>query len=109
MKKKQTIRIILCSYDMSLLEHAVKEIVRVSKRAGSRVCGPTPLPRKRRCFTTLRSPNNDKKSREQFEIITYRRLLDIEIVLLQNTDVMEKTMQGLMNLDLSSAVDVCIK
>ena len=108
MIKKQRIRIILRSNDYQQLEKAVKEIVRVAKRAGSRVCGPTPIPNRVKYFTVLRSPNNDKKSREQFEIITHKRLLDIEI-LKQSSDVMEKTMEALMKLYISPVVDVEIK
>jgi small subunit ribosomal protein S10 len=106
--KKQKIRIILRSNDYQQLEKAVKEIVRVAKKAGSRVCGPAPLPNRVKYFTVLRSPNNDKKSREQFEIITHKRLLDIEM-LKQSTEVVEKTMEALMKLHISSVVDVEIK
>jgi small subunit ribosomal protein S10 len=106
--KKQKIRIILRSNDYQQLEKAVKEIVRAAKKAGSRVCGPTPLPNRIKYFTVLRSPNNDKKSREQFEIITHKRLLDIEM-LKQSSEVVEKTMEALMKLHIASVVDVEIK
>ncbi len=106
--KKQKIRIILRSNDYQQIDKAVKEIVRVAKKAGSRVCGPVPMPNHKRYFTVLRSPNNDKKSREQFEIITYKRLLDIEM-LKQSNEVVEETMEALMKLHISSAVDVEIK
>lgn len=106
--KKQKIRIILRSNDSQQIDKAVKEIVRVAKKAGSRVCGPVPMPNHIRYFTVLRSPNNDKKSREQFEIITHKRLLDIEM-LKQSNEVVEETMEALMKLHISSAVDVEIK
>ena len=88
--KKQKIRIVLRSNDHKKLDGAVKEIVRIVKKTGSRVIGPVPLPNSIKYFTVLRSPNNDKKSREQFEIITYKRLLDIEM-LKQSSEVVEAT------------------
>lgn len=106
--KKQKIRIILRSNDHQQLEKAVKEIIRATKKAGSRICGPVPLPSRLKYFTVLRSPNNDKKSREQFEIISHKRLLDIEMFK-QAGDVVEKTMESLMKLHISSVVDVEIK
>lgn len=107
--KKQKIRIILRSNDIRQIDKAVKDILRVAKRAGSRVCGPTPIPNHKRYFTVLRSPNNDKKSREQFEIITHKRLLDIEIIKQASADIMEKTMEALMKLYISPVVHVEIK
>jgi small subunit ribosomal protein S10 len=74
---KQKIRLTLKSYDHQLLDKAVKLIVSTVKRTGSQLVGPVPLPNKRRCFTVLRSPHIDKKSREQFELTTHRRILDI--------------------------------
>lgn len=109
MTKKQKIRIILRSNDVRQIDKAVKDILRVTKRAGSRVCGPVPIPNHKRCFTVLRSPNNDKKSREQFEIITHKRLMDIEIPKQVNVDVMEKTMEALMKLYIPPVVHVEIK
>lgn len=106
--KKQKIRIILRSNDYWQIDKAVKDIVRVAKKAGSRVSGPVPMPNHKRYFTVLRSPNNNKKSREQFEIITYKRLLDIEM-LKQSNEAVEETMEALMKLHISSAVDVEIK
>lgn len=100
--KKQRIRLTLKSYDHQLLDKAVKQIVLTVKRTGSTLMGPVPLPNKRRCFTVLRSPHVDKKSREQFELTTHRRILDI----VQPSDA---TMNELMKLNISSGVDVEIK
>ena len=107
--KKQKIRIILRSNDFQQLDKSVKEIVKVVKKAGSRVIGPVFLPRKTKIFTVLRSPNNDKKSREQFEYTVYTRLLDVEIILNQASKKTEETMNALMKLHLPSSVDVEIK
>ncbi|MFC1894851.1 30S ribosomal protein S10 [Candidatus Dependentiae bacterium] len=100
--KKQKIRLTLKSYDHRLLDNAVKQIVLTVKRTGSEVLGPVPLPNRRKCFTVLRSPHVDKKSREQFELTTHKRILDI----LAPT---EKTMDALMKLNISAGVDVEIK
>jgi small subunit ribosomal protein S10 len=96
--KKQKIRLTLKSYDHRLLEKAVKQIVLAVKRTGSQVMGPVPMPNKKRCFTVLRSPHIDKKSREQFEIEVHKRILDIEPT--------NQTMEELMKLNISSGVDV---
>ena len=100
--KKQRIRLTLKSYDHQLLDKAVKQIVLTAKRTGSQLMGPVPLPNKNRCFTVLRSPHIDKKSREQFELITHRRILDI-------VSPSDQTMDALMKLNISSGVDVEIK
>lgn len=100
--KKQKIRLTLKSYDHQLLEKAVKQIVMTVKRTGSQLVGPVPLPNRQRCFTVLRSPHVDKKSREQFSITTHQRLLDI----LAPTDA---TMEALGKLSISAGVDVEIK
>ena len=100
--KKQKIRLTLKSYDHRLLDKAVKQIVLTAKRTGSQIMGPVPLPNKKRCFTVLRSPHIDKKSREQFELITHRRILDI-------VSPSDQTMDALMKLNISSGVDVEIK
>ena len=100
--KKQKIRLILKSYDHQLLDKAVKQIVQTAKRTGSDVVGPVPLPNKRRCFTVLRSPNIDKKSREQFELTTHKRVVDL-------VAPSDQTMEALMKLNISSGVDVEIK
>ena len=100
--KKQKIRLTLKSYDHQLLDKAVRQIALTVKRTGSNVMGPVPLPNKQRCFTVLRSPHIDKKSREQFEITTHRRILDI-------VAPSDQTMDALMKLNISSGVDVEIK
>lgn len=97
--KKQRIRLKLKSYDHRLLDKAVKLVVLTAKRTGAQLMGPVPLPNQRRCFTVLRSPHIDKKSREQFELTTHKRILDI-------VSPSEKTMNDLMKLNLSSGVDV---
>lgn len=100
--KKQKIRLTLKSYDHQLLDKATKQIVSTVKRTGSQLMGPVPLPNKKRCFTVLRSPHIDKKSREQFELTTHRRILDI-------VAPSDQTMDALMKLNISSGVDVEIK
>jgi small subunit ribosomal protein S10 len=98
----QKIRIRLLAYDHRLLDKSAAEIIETAKRTGARVSGPVPLPTHREEFTVLRSPNIDKKSREQFEIRTHKRLLEI----LQPT---AKTVDALMRLDLPAGVDAEIK
>jgi len=100
--KKQRIRLKLKSYDHRLLDKAVKQIVLTAKRTGAQLMGPVPLPNKKRCFTVLRSPHIDKKSREQFELVTHKRILDI-------VSPSDKTMDALMKLSISSGVDVEIR
>lgn len=100
--KKQRIRLKLKSYDHRLLDNAVKQIVLTAKRTGAQLMGPVPLPNKQKIFTVLRSPHVDKKSREQFEITTHKRVLDI-------ISPSDKTMDALMKLSISSGVDVEIK
>jgi len=100
--KKQKIRLTLKSYDHQLLDRAVKQLVSTVKRTGSHLMGPVPLPNRNQCFTVLRSPHVDKKSREQFELVTHKRILDI----ISPTD---QTMDALMKLNLSSGVDIEIK
>lgn len=100
--RKQKIRLTLRSYDHQLLERAVKQIVLAAKRTGSHIVGPVPMPNRRRCFTVLRSPHIDKKSREQFELTTHKRMLDI-------IAPSDQTMSALMGLSISPAVDVEIK
>ena len=98
----QKIRIKLKAYDHASLDQSSDEIVRTAKRTGARISGPVPLPTKRTIYTVLRSPHIDKKSREQFEMRTHKRLLDI----LEPT---QQTVDALMKLDLSPGVDVEIK
>ena len=96
------IRIRLKGYDYRVLDQSVAEIVDTVKRSGARISGPIPLPTKISRYTVLRSPHVDKKSREQFEIRTHKRLIDI----LEPTS---ETMDALMKLNLSAGVDVEIK
>lgn len=98
----QKIRIKLKAYDHRLLDQAVEEIVGTVKRTGARINGPVPLPTKREIYTVLRSPVIDKKSREQFELSTHKRLIDIY-------DPTSKTIDSLRKLNLPSGVDVEIK
>jgi len=99
---RQKIRIRLKAYDHRILDQSVNEIVETAKRTGAQVAGPIPLPTALNKFTVLRSPHVDKKSREQFEIRTHKRLLDI-------LDPTPQTVDALMKLDLSAGVDVEIK
>lgn len=98
----QKIRVTLRGYDHRTLDTSTKEIVNTAKRTGARVCGPIPLPTRIEKFTVLRSPHVDKKSREQFERRTHKRLLDI-------IDSTPQTIDALMKLDLAAGVDVQIK
>ena len=98
----QTIRIRLKAFDYRVLDSSTAEIVNTAKRTGARVRGPIPLPNKIEKFTVLRGPHIDKKSREQFEIRTHKRLLDI-------VDPTPQTVDALMKLDLAAGVDVEIK
>ncbi len=96
------IRIKLKAYDYRVLDQSVKEIVDTARKTGARIVGPVPLPTKINRYTVLRSPHTDKKSREQFEIRTHKRLIDIY-------DPTPDTVNALMSLDLASGVDVEIK
>jgi small subunit ribosomal protein S10 len=98
----QNIRISLRAYDHRVLDQSTTEIVATAKRTGAEVRGPIPLPTRIEKFTVLRSPHIDKKSREQFEIRTHKRLLDI-------VDPTPQTVDALMKLDLAAGVDVEIK
>ena len=100
--ESQKIRIRLKAYDHRLLDQSVEEIVDTAKRTGAKIVGPIPLPTVINKYCVLRSPHVDKKSREQFEIRTHKRLID----LLEPT---EQTVDALMKLDLSAGVDVEIK
>ena len=92
------IRIKLKAYDHRLLDASVQEIISAAQRTGAKIAGPIPLPTSVSRFTVLRSPHVDKKSREQFEIRTHKRLIDIE--------KSEQTEDALMKLDLSAGVDI---
>ena len=98
----QKIRIRLKAYDLRLLDQSTKEIVETAKRTGAKVAGPVPLPTAINKYCVLRSPHVDKKSREQFEMRTHKRLLDI-------LDPTQQTIDALMKLDLAAGVDVEIK
>lgn len=98
----QKIRIKLLAYDYRLLDVSAQEIVDTAKRTGATIAGPIPLPTKREIFTVLRSPHVDKKSREQFQIKTHRRILDI-------ISPTAKTIDALKKLDLPAGVYVEIK
>ncbi len=99
---KERIRIRLKAYDHRVLDHSTGEIVDTTKRTGAHVAGPIPLPTIKNKYTVLRSVHTDKRSREQFEIRTHKRLLDI----LEPT---QDTVDALMRLDLPAGVDVEIK
>ena len=98
----QKIKIKLKAYDHKLLDWSVGEIVETTKRTGARVVGPIPLPTVRNKWTVLRSPHVDKKSREQFEIRTHKRIMEI-------LEPSPQTVDALMKLDLSGGVDIEIK
>ena len=98
----QNIRIRLKAFDHRILDQSTNEIVNTAKRTGAEVRGPIPLPTNIRRMTGLRSPHIDKKSREQFEMRTHKRLLDI-------IDPTPQTVDALMKLDLAAGVDVEIK
>jgi len=98
----QTIRIRLKAFDHRILDTSTGEIVNTAKRTGASVRGPVPLPTRCERFTVLRSPHVDKKSMEQFEMRTHKRLIDI-------VDPTPQTVDALMKLDLAAGVDVEIK
>ncbi len=98
----QNIRIRLKAFDHRVLDQSTHEIVNTARRTGAEVRGPIPLPTKIEKFTVLRTPHVDKKSREQFEIRTHKRLLDI-------VEPTPQTVDALMKLDLAAGVDVEIK
>jgi small subunit ribosomal protein S10 len=99
---KERIRIRLKAYDYRVLDQSTGEIVETARRTGAQIAGPIPLPTVKNKYCVLRSPHVDKKSREQFEIRTHKRLLDI----LEPT---QQTVDALMKLDLPAGVDVEIK
>jgi small subunit ribosomal protein S10 len=98
----QRIRIRLKAFDHKVLDQSVSEIIDTAKRTGAKISGPIPLPTRIRKFCVLRSPHVDKKSREQFEQRTHRRIIDIH-------DPTQQTIDALMKLDLAAGVDVEIK
>lgn len=98
----QKIRIRLRAFDHRLLDQSAVEIVDTAKRTGARIAGPVPIPTRIERYTVLRSPHVDKRSQEQFEIRTHKRMLDI-------LDPTQQTVDALMRLDLSAGVEVEIK
>jgi small subunit ribosomal protein S10 len=100
--EQQRIRIKLRAYDHRVLDQSTEDIVETAKKTGALVSGPIPLPTKREIYTVLRSPHVDKKSREQFQIKTHKRILDI-------INPTAKTIDALKRLDLPSGVDIEIK
>ena len=98
----QTIRISLRAYDHILLDKSTEKIVKTAKSTGAIISGPIPLPSKRSIYTVLRSPHVDKKSREQFEMRTHKRMIDI-------VEWTPQTVDALMKLELASGVDIEIK
>jgi small subunit ribosomal protein S10 len=96
------IRIRLKAYDHQLLDQSAQEIVDTARRTGAKIAGPVPLPTRINRYCVLRSPHVDKKSREQFEIRTYKRLIDI-------LDPTQATVDALGKLDISAGIDIEIK
>ncbi|RII00323.1 30S ribosomal protein S10 [candidate division NPL-UPA2 bacterium Unc8] len=101
-KQEARIRVKIRAYDHRVLDQSTREVVETIRRTGADVSGPIPLPTKKEVFTVLRSPHVDKKSREQFEIRTHERLLDI-------IEPNSKTVAALRKLDLPSGIDIGIK
>ena len=102
MAKQERIRIRLKAYDHKILDQSAAKIVDTAKRTGAMVSGPIPLPTEKKIFTILRSPHVNKDSREQFELRTHKRLIDI-------LEASNKTVDALMRLDLPAGVDIEIK
>jgi small subunit ribosomal protein S10 len=100
--ESQRIRIRLKAFDHRLIDRSASEIVQTAKRTGARVKGPIPLPTRKERFTVLISPHVDKNARDQYEICTHKRIMDI-------VDPTDKTVDALMKLDLAAGVDVQIK
>ncbi len=98
----EKIRIRLKAFDPAVIDQTASEIVRTAQKTGASVRGPIPLPSRRQLYTVLRSPHKDKKSREQFELKTHKRLIDI-------LDSRPQTIDALTKLDLAAGVDVEIK
>ena len=98
----ERIRIRLKSFDHRMIDRSTADIVRTARNTGAKIVGPIPLPTKKRIYTVIRSPHIDKTSREQFEIRTHKRLIDI-------IDSTPQTIDSLMKLDLPAGVEVEIK
>ena len=102
MSNANTLRIRLKAYDHKLLDRSMQEIVTIARQTGAKIVGPIPLPTRISRYTVLRGPHVNKKSREQFEIRTHKRLLDIK-------DLQSETTEALMKLELSAGVSVDLK
>ncbi len=100
---KQKIRIRLKAYEHRILDESAERIVEVAKKSGANISGPIPLPTEKNVYCVLRSPHIDKKSREEFEIRTHKRLIDIYI------DPDQKTIAALEKMELPAGVDIEIK
>ena len=100
--QNQRIRIRLKAFDHRLIDQSAQEIVDTARRTGAQICGPIPLPTRKERFTILISPHVNKDARDQYEIRTHKRLLDI-------VNTTEKTVDALMKLDLAAGVEVQIK
>lgn len=100
--KGQKIRIRVKAYDYNLLDQSIRNIIDTVKRSGAKVIGPIPLPTKIERYTVLRSPHIDKKSREQFEIRTHNRIIDL-------LDPTPKTMEALRNVNMPAGIEIQIK
>ena len=98
----QTIRIKLKAYDHNLIDKSTEKIIRTARSTGAVISGPIPLPVKKSVYTVLRSPHVDKKSREQFETLIHKRLIDI-------LNPTPKTIDALMKIELPAGVDIEIK
>ena len=95
----QRVRIKLKAYDHVILDKSTQEIVENAKRTGAKICGPVPLPTHKRIYTVLRSTNVDKKSREQFELRTHKRLIDI-------LEASQETIDAMMKIELPAGVGI---
>ena len=95
----QKIRVKLKAYDHVILDKSTQEIVESAKRTGAKICGPVPLPTHKRIYTVLRSTNVDKKSREQFELRTHKRLIDI-------LEASQETIDAMMKIELPAGVGI---
>src|SRR3972149_11261874 len=102
MATRGRIRVRLKAYDSRVIDRSAEKIVDAAIRTGAKVIGPIPLPTDRELFTVIRSPHIDKRSREQFEILTHKRLIDID-------EPTPKTLDALSNLDLPAGVGVEVK
>ena len=102
MADREKIRIRLKAYDHEIIDQSARMIVETAKKTGARVSGPVPLPTERSLYCVIRSPHKDKDSREQFEIRTHKRLIDI-------IDPTPQTVDALMAMDLPAGVDIEIK